>query len=161
MILTPSKSNLTEDTTIVEKFLEEEGLEESKKEKVLGIIKGMGFKNEVSQISWADTSLEFGVVQDADRLDAIGAIGIARCFVYGGSKNHTLHDPQVLPRQDLSKTKYMSKDEKQTSINHFYEKLFKLKDLMKTKAGKERAEKRHKFMEGFLEEFLEEWSGKA
>ncbi|KAH7663113.1 HD-domain/PDEase-like protein [Dioscorea alata] len=153
--------NLTEDTTIVEKFLEEEGLEESKKEKVLGIIKGMGFKNEVSQISWADTSLEFGVVQDADRLDAIGAIGIARCFVYGGSKNHTLHDPQVLPRQDLSKTKYMSKDEKQTSINHFYEKLFKLKDLMKTKAGKERAEKRHKFMEGFLEEFLEEWSGKA
>lgn len=61
--------------------------------------------------------------------------GIARCFVYGGSKNHTLHDPQVLPRQDLSKAKYMSKDEKQTSINHFYEKLFKLKDLMKTKVN--------------------------
>jgi uncharacterized protein len=87
--------------------------------------------------------------------------GIARCFTYGGSKKNTLHDPKILPRDNLSKEKYMSKDEKQTSINHFHEKLFKLKDMMKTEAGKKRAEKRHKFMEDFVAEFYEEWSGRA
>lgn len=151
----------TEDTKVVEKFLEEEGLDENTKEMILGIIKGMGFKNEVARISCDDSSLEFGVVQDADRLDAIGAIGIARCFTYGGSKNHILHDPKLLPRQELSKQKYMDKNEEQSSINHFHEKLFKLKDLMKTKAGKRRAEKRHKFMQDFVAEFYEEWSGRA
>ncbi|WOL10742.1 hypothetical protein Cni_G19501 [Canna indica] len=153
--------DLTEDTTIVEKFLEEEQLEESKKEKILCIIHHMGFKSEVAHAPFANSSLEFCVVQDADRLDAIGAIGIARCFTYGGSKNHTLYDPEIPPRQDLTKEKYMMKDEKQTTVNHFHEKLFKLKDLMKTKAGKRRAEKRHKFMEDFLAEFYEEWKGKA
>ncbi|BAT11384.1 Os10g0486000, partial [Oryza sativa Japonica Group] len=108
-----------------------------------------------------EPTLEFAIVQDADRLDAIGAIGIARCFTYGGSKKNTLHDPKILPRDNLSKEKYMSKDEKQTSINHFHEKLFKLKDMMKTEAGKKRAEKRHKFMEDFVAEFYEEWSGRA
>ncbi|XP_020093401.1 uncharacterized protein LOC109713648 [Ananas comosus] len=153
--------NGVEDTTVVEKFLEEEGLEEAKRDKILTIIKGMGFKNEVSRVQLADSSLEFGIVQDADRLDAIGAIGIARCFIYGGSKGHILYDPEILPRQDLSKEKYMGKDEKQTTINHFHEKLFKLKDLMKTNAGKRRAIKRHQFMQDFLTEFYEEWSGRA
>ncbi|KAJ4774345.1 Metal-dependent phosphohydrolase [Rhynchospora pubera] len=153
--------NSVEDTSIVERFLEEEGLDASKREKILSIIKGMGFKNEVSQTASVKFSTEFGVVQDADRLDAIGAIGIARCFTYGGSVNQVLHDPSIPPRQSLSKDKYMNKNEKQTSINHFYEKLFKLKDLMKTEAGKRRAEKRHNFMQGFLREFYEEWEGKA
>lgn len=152
--------DLVEDTTIVENFLNEQGLEEGIRETILSIIKGMGFKNEVSRIS-ATSSPEFGVVQDADRLDAIGAIGIARCFTYGGSKNAPLYDPNIMPRHDLSREKYMNKDEKQTTINHFHEKLFKLKDMMKTEAGRKRAEKRHKFMQDFVAEFYDEWSGRA
>ncbi|TKV93239.1 hypothetical protein SEVIR_9G213500v4 [Setaria viridis] len=153
--------NNVEDMSVVEKFLEEVGLEEWQKDEIVSIIKGMGFKNEVSKKSIFEPTIEFAIVQDADRLDAIGAIGIARCFTYGGSKNSALHDPRILPRDNLSKEKYMSKEEKQTSINHFHEKLFKLKDMMKTEAGKRRAEKRHKFMEDFVAEFYEEWSGRA
>ncbi|KAF4346702.1 hypothetical protein F8388_024254 [Cannabis sativa] len=145
---------------IVEKFLEAEGMEEEKKNKILGIIKGMGFKEEVAGHGVGELSIEFGIVQDADRLDAIGAIGIARCFTFGGSRNRVLHDPNIKPRSDLSKEQYMKKDE-QTTINHFHEKLLKLKDMMKTKAGRSRAEKRHKFMEEYLKEFYEEWDGKA
>lgn len=145
---------------IVENFLEDEGLEESKKMRILNIIKKMGFKDEIAGLANAEFSPEFGVVQDADRLDAIGAIGIARCFTFGGSRNRVLHDPAIKPRSDVSKEQYMKKEE-QTTVNHFHEKLLKLKDLMKTEAGRRRAEKRHKFMEEFLMEFYEEWDGKA
>lgn len=153
--------NNVEDMSVVEMFLQEVGLDEGQKDEIVAIIKGIGFKNEVSNKSIVEPTLEFAIVQDADRLDAIGAIGIARCFTYGGSKNSALHDPRILPRVSLSKEKYMSKEEKQTSINHFHEKLFKLKDMMKTEAGKRRAEKRHRFMEEFVAEFYEEWSGRA
>ncbi|KAJ0674642.1 hypothetical protein HanOQP8_Chr12g0443101 [Helianthus annuus] len=145
---------------IVEEFLEKEGLDTDKSSKILAIIKNMGFKEEINGVTNGSYTPEFGVVQDADRLDAIGAIGIARCFTFGGSRNRVLHDPNIQPRSDLSKDQYMNKDE-QTTVNHFHEKLLKLKDLMKTKAGKARAEKRHKFMEEFLKEFYLEWSGKA
>lgn len=144
----------------VEEFLKTEGLEQGKQMKILSIIKRMGFKEELEGLQNGNDSIEFGVVQDADRLDAIGAIGIARCFTFGGSRQGVLYDPNIPPRSDLSKDQYMKKDE-QTTVNHFHEKLLKLKDLMKTKAGKRRAEKRHKFMEEFLIEFYEEWSGKA
>ncbi|XP_051151419.1 uncharacterized protein LOC127265592 [Andrographis paniculata] len=148
------------DGKIVEEFLVKEGLDANISTKILSIIKGMGFKEEVSGLTGTNHGPEFGVVQDADRLDAIGAIGIARCLTFGGSRNSILHDPKIKPRTDLSKENYMSKDQ-QTTINHFHEKLLKLKELMKTKAGKRRAEKRHKFMEEFLEEFYEEWDGRA
>ncbi|PQP98337.1 uncharacterized protein Pyn_18073 [Prunus yedoensis var. nudiflora] len=141
-------------------FLTREGIEESTKMKILRIIKGMGFKDELAGSANNDLPPEFGVVQDADRLDAIGAIGIARCFTFGGSRNRVLHDPNIQPRSDLSKEKYMKKDE-QTTVNHFHEKLLQLKSLMKTKAGQRRAERRHKFMEEFLVEFYEEWDGRA
>ncbi|KAL8224275.1 hypothetical protein R6Q57_019750 [Mikania cordata] len=145
---------------IVEDFLEKEGVDMDKSSKILSIIKEMGFKEEIGGIKSDSHTLEFGVVQDADRLDAIGAIGIARCFTFGGSRNRVLHDPNIQPRSDLSKDQYMNKNE-QTTVNHFHEKLLKLKDLMKTKSGKKRAEKRHKFMEEFLKEFYQEWAGKA
>ncbi|XP_076890112.1 uncharacterized protein LOC143541089 isoform X2 [Bidens hawaiensis] len=142
---------------IVEDFLEKEGVDVDKSSKILSIIKKMGFKEEINGVTNGSYTPEFGVVQDADRLDAIGAIGIARCFTFGGSRNRVLHDPNIQPRSDLTKDQYMNKDE-QTTMNHFHEKLLKLKDLMKTKAGKARAEKRHKFMEEFLNEFYQEWS---
>ncbi|KAK7312212.1 hypothetical protein VNO77_35913 [Canavalia gladiata] len=143
---------------IVENFLEEEGVEENMKSKILSIIKGMGFKDEVTGKGNSEWFPEFGVVQDADRLDAIGAIGVARCFTFGGSRNRLLHDPAIPPRSDLTKGQYMNKEE-QTTINHFHEKLLKLKDMMKTKAGQRRAERRHKFMEEFVKEFYDEWNG--
>ncbi|KNA22707.1 hypothetical protein SOVF_031740 [Spinacia oleracea] len=150
----PAEENL------IEEFLEKEGVEESKKNTIVGIIKRMGFKEELAGHNDQECSLEFGVVQDADRLDAIGAIGIARCFTFGGSRNRMLHDPAIKPRGTMSKEEYMNKNQ-QTTVNHFHEKLLKLKDLMKTQAGRRRAEKRHKFMEEYLEEFYLEWNGRA
>ncbi len=102
-------------------------------------------------------SVEFQVVQDADRLDAIGAIGIARTFNYGGHKNFPLYDPAIQPEKYLNKEAY--KNSKAPTLNHFYEKLFLLKDLMNTQTGKRMAEGRHRFMEEFVERFLKEWEG--
>jgi uncharacterized protein len=96
-------------------------------------------------------TIEGQIVQDADRLDAIGAIGIARTFTYAGWKGHLIHNPEM----DFSNNEYRTKDN--TAINHFYEKLLKLKDLMNTQYGREMAEKRHKYMEDFLKQFYNEW----
>lgn len=104
------------------------------------------------------TNLEAQVVQDADRLDAIGAIGIARCFTYAGSKGHVLHHPDLKPRTSITKEEY--RGSAGTAINHFYEKLLKLKDLMNTKTGKMLAKQRHQYMKQFLDQFFYEWEGK-
>lgn len=103
------------------------------------------------------SSKELDVVQDADRLDAIGAIGIARCFNYGGYKDRTIFDPSIQPELNMTKAEY--KASTAPTINHFYEKLLLLKDKMNTKTGKRIAEKRHIYMERYLEQFYKEWDG--
>jgi len=116
------------------------------------IIKYVSFKGGFPQNEI--NSIEFQIVQDADRLDAIGAIGIARAFNYGGFKNRPIHDPSM-PLQEYADSKAYHKSDAPT-INHFYEKLLKLKDLMNTKAGKELALERHNYMLVFLETFFKE-----
>lgn len=104
------------------------------------------------------TTLEAQVVQDADRIDAIGAIGIARTFVYAGSKGDLIYDPSLTVRDHMSEETYRSGQS--TAINHFYEKLLHLKELMNTEKGKELAQQRHEFMEQFLIQFHDEWAGR-
>jgi uncharacterized protein len=125
-------------------------------EHVINIIENISFKggNEKQVFK----SLELDVIQDADRLDAIGAIGIARCFNYGGFKNRKLFDPAIKPNLKMTKAEY--KKSTAPTINHFYEKLLLLKDKMNTKTGRQLAEKRHQFMETFLNQFYAEWDGK-
>ena len=126
-------------------------------EHVVNIIKNISFKNSLDK-NLSFTSKELEVIQDADRLDAIGAIGIARCFNYGGFKNRPLYDPTVAPNLSMTKEEY--KTSNSPTINHFYEKLLLLKDKMNTKTGKQIAEKRHSFMEAYLKQFYSEWEGK-
>ena len=104
-------------------------------------------------------SPELDVIQDADRLDALGAIGIARTFNYGGHKNREIYNPEIPPNLHMTKEEY--KNSSAPTINHFYEKLLLLKDRMNTKTGKEMAEQRHRFMEEFLDEFYREWDGEV
>jgi uncharacterized protein len=120
------------------------------------IIQNMSFKNSFDGAGF--TSKEMQIVQDADRLDAIGAIGIARAFTYGGFKNRVLYDPAVPPEEHLTKESY--KNTTAPTINHFYEKLLLLKDLMNTEAGKAIATERHNFMLLYLDHFYKEWQGK-
>ncbi|CAH0179265.1 HD domain-containing protein [Pedobacter sp. ISL-68] len=120
------------------------------------IIQNMSFKNSFDGTGF--TSKEMQIVQDADRLDAIGAIGIARAFTYGGFKNRVLYDPAILPEEHLTKESY--KNTTAPTINHFYEKLLLLKDMMNTEAGKAIAIERHNFMLLYLEHFYKEWDGK-
>ena len=120
------------------------------------IILNMSYKASLGTVSFHSKELE--VVQDADRLDAIGAIGIARAFTYGGFKNRVLYDPAIPPVENMSKEAY--KNTTAPTINHFYEKLLLLKDLMRTEKGKAMAQQRHNFMLQYLEQFYKEWEGK-
>ena len=119
------------------------------------IIEDLSFKG--AHVTTPMKTLEGKVVQDADRLDAIGAIGIARAFAYGGHKNRVIYNPEKSPTMHDSFDDY--KIDKGPTINHFYEKLFLLKDRMNTTTGREIAEKRHQFMEEFINRFYKEWDG--
>ena len=147
-------SNNTTDTTTTENFLKSSGVTEEDLIKIIKIIKTMSFKGGV--VDSSQDTIEGKVVQDADRLDAIGAIGIARTFAYGGSKNRVIYDPNIKPINFNSLDEVKSSDNH--TINHFYEKLLKLKDRMNTKTAKEIAIARHKYMEEFLNEFYYEWN---
>lgn len=138
-------------------FLFKHNVDSTVIEHVVNIIKHISFKNSLDGKS-GFTSKELEVIQDADRLDAIGAIGIARCFNYGGFKNRPLYDPSIKPNPRISKEEY--KTSTSPTINHFYEKLLILKDNMNTKTGKQIAENRHQFMELYLKQFYDEWNGK-
>lgn len=125
-------------------------------EHVVQIIKNISFKGGNKEQTFMSPELD--VVQDADRLDALGAIGIARTFNYGGFKNRKLYDPSIEPQLDMTPEEY--KASTAPTINHFYEKLLLLKDRMNTKTGRSIAEKRHQYMEAFLKQFYAEWDGK-
>ncbi len=135
-------------------FLKSLRVPEETRNKILNIIRFVSFKNRDETPE--EDSLELHIVQDADRLDALGAIGIARAFSYGGYKNREMYNPGIPPQMNMNRTEY--KKSKSTTINHFYEKLLLLKGMMHTKTGKQLAEERHRFMETFLEEFYAEWN---
>lgn len=141
---------------IAREFLESQNVTKSVIVHIENIITNISFKG--GNFKQKFTSPELEVVQDADRLDAIGAIGIARCFNYGGFKNRTLYDPEIPPKLNQTKEEY--KNSKAPTINHFYEKLLLLKDRMNTKTGEKIAEERHVYMEAFLQQFYDEWNGK-
>lgn len=137
-------------------FLISIGVNENITLHVVKIIENISFKG--GQVERSFQSVELDIVQDADRLDALGAIGIARAFNYGGFKNRKLYDPDIKPK--LNKTKEEYKNSTEPTLNHFYEKLFLLTDRMNTKTGKRIAEGRHRFMEAYVNQFYEEWDGK-
>jgi len=136
-------------------FLESENVSEEIIAHVVQIIKNISFKGGNFEKTFSSKELE--IVQDADRLDALGAIGIARTFNYGGFKNRALYNPSIAPKLNMSKEEYKNSDS--PTLNHFYEKLLLLKDKMNTKTGKKLAQERHRFMETFLSQFYAEWEG--
>ena len=141
---------------LAEKWLKKLKVEEETISHVCEIIREISFKG--AKVKSKMKTKEEMIVQDADRLDAIGAIGIARCFATGAKLNQEIYNPKI--KLKLHKTFEEYKKAESTSINHFYEKLLLLKDLMNTKTAKKIAEKRHKFMEQFLDRFFKEWNCK-
>ncbi len=140
---------------IAREFLESQNVDELTIQHIVNIIENISFKGGKTKQTF--TSRELDIVQDADRLDAIGAIGIARTFNYGGFKNRPLYDPNIAPKLNMTKEEY--KNSQAPTLNHFYEKLLLLKDKMNTHTGKQIAQERHQFMITFLSQFYAEWDG--
>lgn len=141
---------------LAKKFLTSQGVQPNTIKQVCDIIAQVSFKNSIGKENDVTLSKEAQLVQDADRLDALGAIGIARTFHYGGYKNRELYNPAIAPNLNLSKEEY--KNTTSPTINHFYEKLLLLKDKMNTTTGKKIAEQRHQFLLQYLEQFYAEWN---
>ena len=136
-------------------WLQNCGIEHHRIERICQIIDGVSFKG--AGVNTSTNDLECKVLQDADRLDAIGAIGIARTFAYGGSRGRGIYDPEIAPEMHIDFENY--KKSNAPTINHFYEKLLLLKDQMQTTMGRTLADQRHKFMLLFLDQFFAEWDG--
>ena len=134
-------------------FLKENGVNDTEAERICKIIAEVSFSEGI-----IPDTLESQCVQDADRLDALGAVGIARTFAYGGSHHREMFNPDIPPKLNMTKEEYANS--KSTSINHFYEKLFLLKDLMNTETARQIAEQRESFMQDFVHQFMAEWNGK-
>jgi len=138
-------------------FLKTLGVPRGVRNHVITIIRNVSYKNSLENRQEKFDSPELQVVQDADRLDALGAVGIARAFSYGGYAGRKLYDPEIPPKPKMSKAEY--KKNTGPTINHFYEKLLLLRDMMHTDTGRKLAEHRHQFMLEYLEEFFREWKG--
>lgn len=141
---------------LAREFLQSIKVDEESITHVENIITNISFKGGNQEQKFK--SAELDVIQDADRLDALGAIGIARTFNYGGHKNREIYNPDIKPNLNMSKEEYKNSDA--PTLNHFYEKLLLLKDRMNTESGKRMAEQRHEFMNSYLEQFYMEWEGK-
>ena len=141
---------------VVSEFLQDKNITPLQKEKIIQIVQYVSFKG--GKNGCPEPFLELHIVQDADRLDAIGAIGIARTFHYGGFKNRVMYNPEIPPVKNITLDQYRNSEA--PTINHFYEKLLLLKELMNTPEGKEMAQQRHEFMELFLHQFFNEWNNK-
>lgn len=146
-----------DDYSIAEDYLRNKKVETFVVDEVMSIIKNMSFRHSLQNKS-VKNSKEFNVVQDADRLDAVGAIAVARVFTYGGNRNRPLYDPTLKMRKLTTSSYGKGYD---SSLHHFWEKLFLLKDLFNTKSARSLAIRRHKYMEGYVKQFLLEWNGKA
>lgn len=140
---------------VAREFLETQKVSEEIIQHVVNIIENISFKGGNFEKKFSSKELE--IVQDADRLDALGAIGIARAFNYGGFKNRALYNPAIQPQLGMNKEEY--KNNESPTLNHFYEKLLLLKDKMNTPTGRKIADERHRFMEIFLGQFYAEWEG--
>lgn len=140
---------------IARQFLESQKVSEEIILHVIAIIENISFKGGKFEVKFQSKELQ--IVQDADRLDALGAIGIARTFNYGGFKNRTLYNPEIAPNLNMTKEEY--KNSEAPTLNHFYEKLLLLAAKMNTETGKKIAQERHRFMESFLAQFYAEWDG--
>jgi uncharacterized protein len=149
------KNNQTKDNEIVKNWLTSQNVDNESTKHICNIIEKLSFKG--ASVPTPMDTLEGKIVQDADRLDAIGAIGIARTFAYGGYKNRIMHKADIKPVIHKDFEEY--KQNQSTTINHFYEKLLLLKDLMNTEKAKQIAEVRHKYMNDYLVEFFAEWKG--
>jgi uncharacterized protein len=151
-----NKGDETVGSKLAKQFLSSLNVNQKIIQHVVDIIENISFKTSLDKKKKKFSSLELQVIQDADRLDAIGAIGIARAFNYGGFKNRELYNPEIAPNLNMTKAIYKKSDA--PTINHFYEKLLLLKDKMNTKTGTLLAEERHVFMLTYLEQFYKEWN---